>query len=388
MTSCERIAGPDWENLTPKPLPLRRKSPFPRPRFFDRIEPPSISSSQLNLRRAASNFFSGAILAFSYRTIIAESVADMDCLAPLWERLLRRQDHSIFQRFSWNRLAAEVFADRITPHLVCVESDSGAAIIPAAINHASNRIELLGETLFDYRDVLHAGDPEVLQRAWQLLESLAKPFHVISVGRDAARKRWREFPAAPFAAAPRVARNLTSEIEFRRAHSRLGRQIRRLCKLGVDFHSTSGHDSDLVRRIYDCKRTQFGSGGSVNVFLDPLRCEFMVAAAAMEGEACQVYTLQKRDALVAGIVSFNDGDARRFYTTYFNPEWAHYSPGQALLYEASGRTLAQGLDCDYMTGEYSYKLRLANASHPLFRVDTSAEQLADIAEQKETTTAA
>jgi hypothetical protein len=41
-----------------------------------------------------------------------------------------------------------------------------------------------------------------------------------------------------------------------------------------------------------------------------------------------------------------------------------------------------------MTGEYPYKLRLANASHPLFRVDVSAEQLAGIAKQRITTTAA
>lgn len=312
----------------------------------------------------------------------------MDRLAPLWERLLCRQIHSIFQRFSWNRLAAGMFADRLTPHIVCVEGQSGAAIIPAAINRASDRIELLGETLFDYRDVLHAGDPEALQHAWRLLASLRRPFHVVSIARTAARERWGEFPVSPFAMAPKVVRAVSSETRFRQAHSRLGRQIRRLQKQGVEFRTTSGHNSELIRRIYDDKRTQFGSGGSDNVFLDLLRCEFMVAAAAMEGDGCEIYTLQKQDALVAALVTFNDGDTRRFYTTYFNPEWAHYSPGQALLYEASARTLAQEFDCDYMTGEYPYKLRLANASHPLFRVEVSAEQLAGIAKQRITTTAA
>jgi CelD/BcsL family acetyltransferase involved in cellulose biosynthesis len=327
------------------------------------------------------------ILASSFRIVIAESAAEMDRLAPLWERLLCRQTHSIFQRFSWNRLAADMFADRLTPHIVCVEGHSGAAIIPAAINRASDRIELLGETLFDYRDVLHAGDPEVLQHAWRLLASLQRPFHVISIGRAAARERWGEFPTPPFAMAPRVVR-VRSEAAFRQAHSRLGRQIRRLQKQRVEVCTTSGQNSGLMRRIYDGKRTLFESGGSENVFLDLLRCEFMVAAAAMEGDECEIYTLQEQDALVAGIVTFNDGDTRRFYTTYFNPEWAHYSPGQALLYEASARTLAQEFDCDYMTGEYPYKLRLANASHPLFRVDVSAEQLAGIAKQRITTTAA
>jgi CelD/BcsL family acetyltransferase involved in cellulose biosynthesis len=349
---------------------------------------PNSTGSQLIAQFAASNFFSGVILAASFRTTIAESAAEMDRLAPLWERLLRCQDHSIFQRFSWNRLAAEMFADRLLPHIVCVESLSGAAIIPAAINRASNRVELLGETLFDYRDVLHTGDPEVLQHAWRLLAALQRPFHVISIGKPAARERWSEFPASPFAMAPRVLRAKTSETAFRQAHSRLGRQIRRLQKRGVEFRTTSGQNSELIRRIYDGKRTLFGSGGSGNVFLDLLRCEFMVAAAAMEGDECEIYTLQKQDALVAGLVTFNDGDTRRFYTTYFNPEWAHYSPGQALLYEASARTLAQEFDCDYMTGEYPYKLRLANASRPLFRLDVSAEQFAEIAEQRIITTAA
>lgn len=311
----------------------------------------------------------------------------MDRLEPLWERLLCRQIHSIFQRFSWNRLAAEMFADRLTPHVVCVEGHSGTAIIPAAINRASDRIELLGETLFDYRDVLHAGDPEVLQHAWRLLASLRRPFHVISIER-AFGKRWGEFPAPLFAMAPRITRALTSETAFRQAHSRLGRQIRRLQKQGVEFRTTSGQNSELIGEIYDSKRALSGSGGSDNLFLDRLRGEFMVAAAAMEGNGCQIYTLQKQDELVGGLVTFNDGDTRRFYTTYFNPEWAHYSPGQALLYEASARTLAQEFDCDYMTGEYPYKLRLANASRPLFRVDVSAEQLADIATQRNTMTAA
>src|SRR4051812_20025281 len=98
----------------------------------------------------------------SCEIVIAQSAAEMEALAPLWTELLRHQEHTMFQQFAWNRLAAEVFSDRITPCVVAVESEAGAAIIPAGINHRENRMELLGELLFDYRDVLHRGDPEVL----------------------------------------------------------------------------------------------------------------------------------------------------------------------------------------------------------------------------------
>ena len=49
-----------------------------------------------------------------------------------------------------------------------------------------------------------------------------------------------------------------------------------------------------------------------------------------------------------------------------------------MLFEATARSLADGLHCDYMTGEYPYKLRFANASRPLYQLAVNAQQLADI----------
>src|SRR5579863_6417629 len=180
----------------------------------------------------------------SLRIHTARSPSEMDRIAPLWNALLKLQPHSIFQRFAWNRLAAEIFRDRATPYVVWVESDSGAAIIPAAIHHADTRIELLGEALFDYRDVLCAGDRETLRLAWQELAACGKPLRVLSVQEEDADDRWREFPVTPFAKAPAVDRSQVDESAFRRAHSRLGRQMRRLQRLGISFHVHSGSDSD------------------------------------------------------------------------------------------------------------------------------------------------
>lgn len=297
----------------------------------------------------------------------------MDALAPLWNSLLGRQPHSLFQQFSWNRLAAQMFSDGLSPYVVCTQGNGGAAIIPAAFNRGEDRFELLGEVLFDYRDVLHTGDPDVLCFAWQHLALRKKPLHVLSVSE---REHWNEFLLTPFAMAPQV-KDITEDT-FRLAHSRLGRQMRRLEKQGVALRRSFGSDSQVVRYLYECKQAQLTTNDTNNLFLDSRRCEFMVAAAALEGNACEIYTLENV-SLVAALLTFRDEQVRRFYTIYFNPAWARYSPGQALLCEVTARSLAEGLRCDYMTGEYPYKLRLANASRPLFRVNVSAQQLGEIA---------
>ena len=313
----------------------------------------------------------------SLRTRIAESVGEMDCLSRLWSEMLAVTPHSIFQRYRWNRLAAQVFRDRLTPAVVAVESDSGAAIIPSAVHHGARRLELLGEALFDYRDVLHVGDPEVLRLAWERLAGLELPLSVISVEAPSAAVGWQQFPLVPYASAPQVRHDLITEEDFRAAHSRLGRQFRRMRKMGVYLRVCSGGDSDLVRCLYARKSEQFANDAN-NIFCDALRRDFMVAVAAAEGEGCDIFTFETDDNLVAGLVTFRDAGWRRFYTIYFDPGWACYSPGVALIYEATARSLASGLSCDYMTGEHPYKMGFATSSRPLYRVEISAEQLADI----------
>lgn len=314
----------------------------------------------------------------SFRINVARSASEMERSAPLWNDLLKNQAHTIFQSFRWNRLAAEIFSDRMTPYVVWVESNSGAAVIPAAIHHASDSVQLLGEMLFDYRDVLHAGERETLRVAWQQIAKCGKPLRVISVASEAGTERWSDLPRTPFARAPLVDRSLLDERAFRLAHSRLGRQMRRLNKVGVTLHSYSGENTAVVRRVYEGKRNHFAADVD-NLFVDQRRCDFMLAAAGVVAAACEVFTLETESGtLAAALVSFRDGGIRRCYTIYFHPDWAHYSPGMALLYEVTAQSLAAGLSCDYMTGEYAYKLRLANASRQLFKVEISAQELAAI----------
>ncbi len=316
----------------------------------------------------------------SLRKTVARSVEELDRLQPLWNELLRQGPKTLFQGFEWNRLAVEMFDDRLLPVVCAVENDNGAAIIPAAINRQANRLELLGETLFDYRDLLHVGDRSLLHAAWQMMADLKLPLSVTVVQSGNAAAYWQDFELEEFARAPWVdATQLTAE-QFRLLHTRAARQLRRMRREGVSLHQYSGTQREQVRRIYRLKCDQF-PGDVANIFRDARRREFMVAIAAAEAENCRLFTLEDGvGCIVAALVTFLDGGIRRFYTIYFDLRWAAYSPGVALVFEATAFSLEQGLSCDYMTGEYPYKLRFANASRMLYRVQASAGQLAAIAE--------
>lgn len=308
------------------------------------------------------------------RITIATSPAEIERLRPAWERLYQPEHQTAFQNFDLNFLAAKHFSERESPYVVLAESDSSVALIPAAVRQQTGDITLLGETLFDYRDVLHAGAPDALEAAWTEVTRLNRPLSFFAV-RPNAQRHWQTIPTTSFANAPCVRQQDSDCEEFRAAHNRLGMYYRRLIKRGVHFHVHSGKEGDLVRAIYDRKATQFPDETN-NIFLDPHRREFMLLACQTMGDRCEIFTLEHGAQLVAALVTIRDLDARRLYTVYFDPAWSKFSPGTVLIYEVTARTLAEGLDCDYMTGEYGYKNRLATAMVPLLKVEASAEQLA------------
>ena len=93
----------------------------------------------------------------------------------------REGRYTVFQDFELNLLAAEQFADREEPYVICAESERGAAIIPAALRRSDGTIRLLGEELFDYRAFLHRGDDEVLRAALAALGELGRPLEIVAV---------------------------------------------------------------------------------------------------------------------------------------------------------------------------------------------------------------
>jgi CelD/BcsL family acetyltransferase involved in cellulose biosynthesis len=308
------------------------------------------------------------------RVQIARSAAEMERLRSVWEALYAATPAAtFFQDFAWNHLAALHFGARESPLVVLVESDGGAALIPAALTGQS--LTFLGECLFDYRTVLVAGDTAILQRGWEELARLRLPLDIVALRGIENRDLLGPLAPHPFCNAPAVrCADLTAE-QFAARHGRLGRYWRRLQRRGAHLVRYDGRSGDLLRWLYRRKAAQF-EGRDNNIFRDESRIDFLVAAAAVQPHQCEIFTLECERQVIAGLVTFLDGPVRRFYTIYFDPAWARDSPGTVLIYEVTRRSLAAGLDCDYMTGEQPHKLRFASFMVPLFRVHATADDLA------------
>jgi CelD/BcsL family acetyltransferase involved in cellulose biosynthesis len=310
------------------------------------------------------------------RKLVARSPAEIDRLRPLWDDLYRAGPATLFQSFFWNRLAASVFAPREEPCVVVAESDAGAALIPGAI--ADHGFTLLGEALFDYRDVLSQGDAGVLRQAWQEVAALKLPIFFAALRGQERRRAWQDFSPQPFVNAPSVLTCETSAEQLAAAHSRIGSRWRKILRQGVEFRRHAPPSPELLRRIYQLKAAQ----PPANLFRDTARINFLLAAAA--GPApCEAYVLSQGAELVAALVTFRDGGTRRFYTIYYDHAWAHFSPGMVLLFEATRQSLEEGLNCDYMTGEQPHKTRLATSQVPLFRVECSQQIWSRVASEQE-----
>ncbi len=317
-----------------------------------------------------------------FHLVAAGSIREIEQLRPAWESLQARTPVTMFQSYLWNWIAAQVFARREQPFVVFVENDSGAVIIPAAVSWQPRRITFLGEALFDYRDILSLGDADLQRTAWSRLAQVGLPLAFTAVRGEERFDSWRDFGPSFFCHAPQLLAAETSGAELAAAHRRLGRFWRRALRSGAELRQHDGSAALLVRWIYRQKAAQLGARPS-NLFLDPLRVDFMVAVCAAQGSACEIFSLEKDGRVLSALVTFRDRHTRRFYTVFYDPEFAACSPGNILLFEICRRTLEAGLDCDLMTGEQPYKQRLATSAVPLFRVEASPETIAAVARARE-----
>jgi CelD/BcsL family acetyltransferase involved in cellulose biosynthesis len=292
------------------------------------------------------------------RVRVAKSAAELEQLRSPWEALFAANpNRTIFQQFEWNLLAAQVFAARESPSVVFAENDNGAAILPACARMSTNTLSFLGEELFDYRDYLTAGDRAPLLAAWQKLAELQLPFEVSALRGKEACARWGAFKPTFFCNAPSAAPDRPPQPKNMLA-------LRRLLRRGAVIQQYWPSERSLISWLYEQK----GRQGEPNLFADPLRRGFMEAAIQLPSSRCEIFTLELEGSVLAALVTFRDWQCRRFYTTYFDERWAKSSPGFALLCEVSQRTLAENLAYDFMTGEQSYKTRLASDLVPLYRV--------------------
>lgn len=291
------------------------------------------------------------------RLHIATSSAELEALRSRWQHLLRAAPATLFQSFEWNWLAAKVFGEREMPYVVCGENGGGAAIIPACIRASSKTLSLLGEELFDYRDYLAIGDEAPLRAAWGKLAELELPFEVTALRGREANERWSWLNPESFCGAPMATPSQA------RDGKDMG-SLRRLLRRGATVRQHSPADGALVRRIYEQKAAQRWP----NLFSDPLRRTFMEAVIQQPSSRCEIFTLELEGVELATLVTFLDGEVRRFYTTFFDYRWAKLSPGFSLLCAVAELTANSGLAYDLMTGEQQHKTRLAPESVPLYKV--------------------
>lgn len=305
-------------------------------------------------------------------------------IRPLWESLYAGGRYTLFQNFELNMLAARMFAEREEPYVVCAESEQGAAIVPASVRRSDGTLRLLGEELFDYRAFLHRGDDAVLRAALGALAELGHPLEIVALRGSERSVVIDELGLFPFAAAPGVRCEQISAESFAEAHTRLARNLRRIDRLGFVLKTYGGADPELLRTIYEAKARQ----SDTSLFHDSARIEFLVSAAALMPHVFEIFTLENGEQRAAAVVTLRDGECRRFYTGWFGAECEKHSPALSLIYEITRQSLVEGLDCDYMTGEQGYKMRLATASVKLFSVRATAAELAAIAKARELPAAA
>lgn len=300
------------------------------------------------------------------------SAHELDRLRSRWQWLEAQGTYTLFQDYELNRRAAEWFAERESPYVIVAESDSGMAIIPAV--RREREVGLIGETLFDYRDVLSAGDGTPLEEAWRELARLGKTLEVTALRGEQARHRWLNLEPIAFCNAPTTRHCDISAAEFVSAHRKAAKASRRLGREGLRLVRRENELKQVAEWVY--RRKPEWSGKSENLFLDRRRQDFMLHIVNSCIVHCCIWSYETHDRkLAVALVTFDHGGVRHFYTIHHDDRWERFSPGQVMIFDVTRETLAEGMDVDFMTGEYPYKNRLATAMVPLFRVKAPAQAL-------------
>jgi CelD/BcsL family acetyltransferase involved in cellulose biosynthesis len=305
------------------------------------------------------------------RVRIARSAREMEALRPLWLEL--EPSATLFQSYAWSLAAARFLGDRERPFVVAVETDAGAAIVPAAVR-GDGTATLMGEMLFDYRDLLRAGDEDVATMALAVLADRVGDLSAPAVRQDSHFAALGGGDLTDWVGAPVLRRSDVGEAAFLAQHFKARKQMRRLRRAGAQFARYDGAVAPLVAWVYERKAEQF-AGATTDIFSDPARRQCMQAIIAAAPEHADVFTIEVGSAIVAALITFRDGLVRRLYTSWHDPAWLEFSPGIVLLLHACHESLREGLDVDFLTGEQSHKTRFASGRVQLYRFYAMAEQL-------------
>ncbi len=320
---------------------------------------------------------------------------DLGPLAADWARAASPEPASCFQSFALAQCWAAVFGGAV--ELRVWHASAPAWILPWVI--AGGTLSLLGHGLFDYADVIAAPEaagalqaliPGLAARlgaepGWERMEIRAVP------GDSPFLEFWRGLAAAlaaagrtavlePYSAAPRLLRREDAPVTpetFDALHRRAAARLRQSLRRG-----RLGPITDPARRqewlvwMLAQKDLRLQLRGQSNV-LRQTEAEWLQAMARRHPQLAEIWGYACETRKTAGFLTFLTPAVRYGYLLAFDPEAARCSPAIALLYFVLRRTVGEGREFDFLTGEQAYKLRFANAARRLWRLRVSSTPAAN-----------
>ena len=165
---------------------------------------------------------------------------------------------------------------------------------------------LIGETLFDYRDVLSAGEPKLLECAWRELARLGVPLQVTALRGHQAQARWQRLQPTEFCNAPTTRSCDLSAEEFVGAHPKAAKASRRLAREGFRLVRRERELRPIAEWVY--RRKAEWRGKSENLFADTLRQNLMLHIVCSGVYDCTIWSYETRGGdVAAALVSFRHG---------------------------------------------------------------------------------
>jgi CelD/BcsL family acetyltransferase involved in cellulose biosynthesis len=169
----------------------------------------------------------------------------------------------------------------------------------------------------------------------------------------------------------------------RRAHSdvrdTLGKTARKLAReVGPVRFVPESDASDLLARLFEWKRVQYGETGVRDVLADAESRELLEQVHATRGAefAGALSALYAGDVVVALQFGLRSALVWHCWFPAYNRELSRYSPGLMLLLELAKAAAPLGIrEIDLGKGEAPYKLTLATGSHSLYEGCVGAHTL-------------
>lgn len=237
-----------------------------------------------------------------------------------------------------------------------------------------DRLTLVGQGLFDYLDLLGEADDEAQQEL--AARVLADPdWRFLEVGGLRRPSRfeafWRALGAGweAEAAAPRL-RAMPVEA-WRTAHARWAQRWRRAQAHGLTVKRVAAAERPGWRAWIEARKTRALAAAGATTVLGAPEWQWLERMLTAEVAAVELWLLQRGEEPLAALVSWLDTGPPRIrhgYTICYEECAGALSPGILLLFAVVERTLAEGGEFDFLTGEQPFKLQFANDRQPRWRV--------------------